>query len=57
MEDRPVADAAGADPWASEPFRADADLDWEALRVGSTLHLYCYLRDTVLALALIDSVT
>ena len=55
MEDRPIAGAVEADPWAGEPFQPDANLDWEALRAGSTLHLYCYLRDTVLALALIHA--
>jgi len=30
---------------------ADRDWDWEGYRAGGKLHLYCYLRDTVVALA------
>jgi hypothetical protein len=29
----------------------DRDWDWEGIRIGKRLHLYCYLRDTVVALA------
>jgi hypothetical protein len=34
-------------------FCSDAarDWDWEGIRVGGRLHLYCYLRDAVVALA------
>jgi len=42
-----------AGSWAGEPFHEDAGLDWEALRAGGRLHVFCYLRDTVLALALL----
>lgn len=34
---------------AAAPLHEDAALDWEALRAGGRLHLFCYLRDTVLA--------
>ena len=27
------------------------DWDWEAIRAGGKLHLFCYLRDGVIALA------
>ena len=43
------------DPWAAEPLALDSELDWEALKAGPRLHLYCYLRDTVLALASLDA--
>lgn len=33
---------------------ADRDWDWEGYRAGGKLHLYCYLRDTVVALAPFD---
>lgn len=42
------------DPQAGEPLRDDGNLDWEALRAGGRVHLFCYLRDRVLALALLD---
>jgi hypothetical protein len=40
-------------PLLGELFCADADRDWdwEGIRVGNKLHLYCYLRDVVVALA------
>ena len=54
-----MRDAAGAeageDASAGEVLREDSGLDWEALRAGRRLHLFCYVRDTVLALALIDA--
>lgn len=37
--------------WDEDPLSGDG-LDWEALRAGGRLHLFCYLRDSVLALAL-----
>jgi hypothetical protein len=40
---------------AGEPLHPDGDLDWEALKAGRRLHLYCYLRDTVVALALFET--
>lgn len=43
------------DPWAGEPLALDGELDWEALKAGHRLHLYCYLRDHVLALASLDA--
>lgn len=40
-------------PLVAELFCADAtrDWDWEGIRIGGRLHLYCYLRDSVVALA------
>ena len=39
-----------------ELFCADAERDWqwEGILAGGKLHLYCYLRDTVVALAPFD---
>lgn len=31
--------------------QADRDWAWEGFRAGGKLHLYCYLRDDVIALA------
>jgi hypothetical protein len=42
-------------PHAGEPLQFEGGLDWEALKAGRRLHLYCYLRDTVVALALFDT--
>jgi hypothetical protein len=39
---------------AADPLRDDGGLDWEALKAGGRLHLFCYLRETVLALASLD---
>lgn len=43
-------------PLLAELFcaEADRDWDWEGIRVGGKLHLYCYLRDTVVPLAPFD---
>ena len=54
MQEHRLAEAE-PDPWADEPLRADGELDWEALKAGGRVHLYCYLRDRVLALALLDA--
>lgn len=45
--------APGGWPLVAELFCADAerDWDWEGIRIGNKLHLYCYLRDAVVALA------
>lgn len=54
MQDDPLIQV-DSDPWAGEPLAHDGELDWEALKAGGRLHLYCYLRDSVLALALLDA--
>lgn len=43
-------------PLVGELFCADAnrEWDWEGIRIGNKLHLYCYLRDAVVALAPFD---
>jgi hypothetical protein len=61
MADAPVhvkaltaaASACRSWPLVAELFCADAarDWDWEGIRVGGKLHLYCYLSDGVVALA------
>jgi hypothetical protein len=38
--------------WHEEPIRPDAPLDWEALRADGKVHLFFYLPDRVVALAL-----
>lgn len=42
-------------PWDDEPIMPGAPLDWEALRAGGKVHLFFYLRDRVLAVALSDA--
>lgn len=43
-------------PLVAELFCDDAsrEWDWEGIRVGGKLYLYCYLRGTVVALAPFD---
>jgi len=43
-------------PLVAELFCGDAarEWDWEGIRVGGKLHVYCYLRDCVVALAPFD---
>ena len=43
-------------PLVAELFCRDAtrEWDWEGIRIGGKLHLYCYLRDGVVALAPFD---
>ena len=43
-------------PLVAELFCDDAgrDWQWEGVRVGGKLHLYCYLRDGVVPLAPFD---
>lgn len=43
-------------PLVAELFCDDAsrEWDWEGIRVGGKLHLYCYLHGTVVALAPFD---
>lgn len=40
-------------PLVAELFDSEAERDWEweGFRAGGKLHLYCYLRDDVIALA------
>ena len=50
----PVRDAATArHALVAELFCADVEREWqwEGILAGGKLHLYCYLRDTVVALA------
>lgn len=54
--DPPAAAVPGACrswPLVAELFEgaADRDWEWEGFRAGGKLHLYCYLRDDVIALA------
>lgn len=56
---RPDPMRAAAEPsepaWPDDPIRPGAPLDWEALRAGGKVHLFFYLADRVLAVALSDA--
>ena len=47
---------SGNAPTTARPAGRDAtrEWDWEGIRIGGKLHLYCYLRDGVVALAPFD---
>lgn len=49
----------GPIPRIGELYGADAERDgeWEGMLVGKRLHLYCYLRGMVVALAPLDCAT
>jgi hypothetical protein len=56
MRDHPVRPPReSGDGWDEEPIRPGAPLDWEALRADGKVHLFFYLRDQVVALALSDA--
>jgi hypothetical protein len=58
MPDEPMS--ALPPPAASGPddcIRPGAPLDWEALRADGRVHLFFYVRDQVIALALSDALT
>lgn len=44
-----------SDAWEEDLIRPGAPLDWEALRADGKVHLFFYLREQVVALALSDA--
>lgn len=56
MREPGPAPAPAAVPRIGELYGVDAEREgqWEGMRVGNRLHLYCYLRGMVVALTPLD---